>query len=223
MLHVTQKQFEEMLKEFRNAVLGYQRVKLRQEIFAARQKDEKILIWVNQAASMPTVELAYVEFHDDSKLLRSLGLESADDSCSRMVRFTLTEGGFIPLKDVCRTDYVSPEAFVAEYEEVHPLNLIDVSLEDEALWFVKAGKFPGFKWFWDIVTTPRDITIKYTETLVSFTHIKGHYLVEDALKEDEKGVASGEIENSGSDMEVADSSTDAVSAKVMENNVQDAV
>ena len=75
MLHVTQKEFEEMLKEFRNAVLGYQRVKLRQEIYAARQKDEKILIWVNQAASMPTVELAYVEFHDDSKLLRSLGLE----------------------------------------------------------------------------------------------------------------------------------------------------
>ena len=73
------------------------------------------------------------------------------------------------------------------------------------------------------MTTPRDITIKYTETLVSFTHIKGHYLVEDALKEYEKGVASGEIENSGSDMEVADSSTDAVSARVMENNVQDAV
>lgn len=223
MLHVTQKEFEEMLKEFRNAVVGFQRVKLRQEIFAARQKDEKILIWVNQAASMPTVELAYVEFHDDSKLLRNLGLESADDICYRMVRFTLTEGGFIPLKDVCRTDYVSPEAFVADYEEVHPLNLIDVSREGEALRFVKAGLFPGFKWFWDIVTTPREITIKYTETLVSFTRIKGHYLVEDALAEYEEGVSSGEIVNADSDMEVADSSTDAVSAKVMENNVQDAV
>ena len=223
MLHVTQKEFEEMLKEFRNAVLGYQRVKLRQEIYAARQKDEKILIWVNQAASMPTVELAYVEFHDDSKLLRSLGLESADDSCYRMVRFTLTEGGFIPLKDVCRTDYVSPEAFVAEYEEVHPLNLIDVSRESEALRFVKAGLFPGFKWFWDIVTTPREIRFKYTETLISFTRIKGHYLVEDALAEYEEGVNSGEIVNADSDMEVADSSTDAVSARVMENNVQDAV
>ena len=210
-----QKEFEILLKEFRNAVLGFQKIKLRQEIFAARQKEDRILIWKNQAASMPTVELAFVQFHDDAKTVKRQNLESPDDTCYRMVRFTITEGGFIPLKDVYRAEYVSPEAFVAEYEEVHSLNLIDISDKEEALKFVQIGMFPGFKWFWDIVNAPRDFKIKHEEHLITFFYVDGKTTVEEAMAEYNKRASAGEYDYS--DMEMEDSSDEPVSATPYEN------
>ena len=203
-----QKEFTELLKEYDRQSGFAKCLQLLKDIFAARCKEDKILIWKNQLLKKDTVEMAIVQFFDDKKVVKRAGITSVDDACYRMVRYSFTEHSINPGREVYAAQFVSPEAMVSDFEEVNIYNLIDVTNEPAAQEFAAISKYPGFDWLWAKVNEPRDFTIIHREELVAHFHIEHVTTVEEAIAEYQARSSNGEYDYG--DMEMVDSSDEAV-------------
>lgn len=206
-----QSSFEQLLKCFKTST-GDLKKEIRDMITNARVKTDKILVWKahDPKFTHDAVEMAYVQFWgSDTGKVKDLGIKSVDNTCYILKRYTFMEySNSILQAEPAFTEYVSPEALVADVESVNIYNLFDVTDNEMLNDYLYKGIIPPFDKLWEIVTQPRSFTIVHREHLVTTFEVDNVTTFEEAM--DEYCYRAGNSEYDYSDMEMVDSSDDPV-------------